>query len=96
MTGVGSFSGMSLAEGNWGQSISRYCFWDRPWGCAGQTVPEVFANVYSAQFASRFNGGKLVVMVLFIRRPVMSGDLLHTTYYVATWVDSGWYISCIT
>ena len=35
-------------------------------------------------------------MVLFIRRSVLSGDLLHTTYYVAPWVDSDWCISRIT
>ena len=79
MAGVGSFPGMSQAEGNWDRSVSRNCFWDSYWGRARQTVAEVFANVYSAQSPSRFNGGKLVVMVLCIRRPMLAGVLLRSS-----------------
>ena len=39
-------------------NATRNCFWDSYWGRAGQLLvnfsPEVFANVNSAQFASRF------------------------------------------
>ena len=79
VAGVGSFPGISLAEGNWDRSVSRNCFWDSYWGRAGQTVLEVFANVYSAQSPSHFNGGKLDVMVPFIRRPVVAGILLRSS-----------------